>query len=505
MTALAPGGFAWLLRHELRLALRGTGTRTSWFARNAPMLLLATVPTIGGVLLAWSLRDLPPIPDRLLAEVYGFLGIALLGLLALMVSTASIAVLRTFHDRHDLDLLLSAPVPPARVLAVKAVGVAVAVAAPFVLFTAPFLIASAVFGHPRWLGGVVMVIVDATLATALALGLIGVLFSTIGPRRARTVAQLGAALVGGSIFLLSQLRNISPAWSHRLGRIATTRWPSPLDWPARAALGEAGPLLAMVGLGLIAAWAAATFGARHLAASGDTATRTVRVRRGPVRFGGGVARVVIAKELRLIARDPELITQIALRLVYMVPLGVLVLRGEDGIDAPGVAAAATACAGLLASSLAWIVVCAEDAPDLLAAAPVTAPAVERAKLVAACLVPGGVAVVAAAALAGSAPAAAAVTLVMASVAALTAALIQAWFGRPQPRAAFRRRQSGSFVIGLGEIVLAGAWAGTAALAARGSLWAVAPAMLGAIIMAGAIEARRERTSAAGAAVLHPAR
>jgi ABC-2 type transport system permease protein len=489
-----PGGFAWLLRHELRLALRGTGTRKSWFARNAPTLLLATVPTIGGVLLAWSIRDIGPVSDRDTTMIHNYLGIAVVGLLVLMLSTAAIAVLRTFHERHDLDLLLSAPLPPARVLGAKVVGVAVTVAAPFVLFAAPFLIASAVLGHPRWLGGLVMVAVDATLATAIALGLIGVLFSTIGPARARVIAQLGAALMGGTIFLFAQLRNVSPEWSHRLGVLVAARWSSPLDWPGRAALGDAVPLLAMVALALVAARGAAAFGARHLAASSDTATHRVRVRAGPIRFRHGLGRAVVSKELRLISRDPELITQIGLRLVYLIPLGALVLRGDHGIDAPGIAAAATACAGLLASSLSWIVVCAEDAPDLLAAAPVAAAVIERAKLAAACVVPLGVAVIAALALVGTAPGAAIVTLVMASIAALTAALIQAWFGRPQPRAAFRRRQSGSFVVGLGEIVLAGAWSGSAALAARGSLWAVAPAMLGAMIMAGAIEARRGRVN-----------
>ncbi|QYE36577.1 hypothetical protein KZX46_12035 [Polymorphobacter sp. PAMC 29334] len=488
----APGGFTRLLSHELRLALRGTGTRTSWFARNVPTILLATVPTIGGVLLAWSLSDVGPVSEHMRVAVLGYLGAAVVGLLILMMSTASIAVLRTFHERQDLDLLLSAPLPPARVLAVKAIGVIFTVAAPFLLFTAPFLITSAILGHPRWLGGLVMIAVDATVATAISIGLIGVLYDAIGARRARTVAQLGAAVMGGAIFLLAMLQNVSPALSHNLSRLVTAPWPAPLDWPARAVLGESGPLLAMAAIALGATWIATRSGARHLAASSDTGARHVVARDRRVRFGTGLARIIVTKELRLIARDPELITQIALRLIYMIPLAALVLRDKHGLDAPGIAAAATACAGLLASSLAWIIVCAEDAPDLLAAAPVARAAIERAKLAAACLIPAGVAIVAALAIVQAAPWAALVVLVMGSVAALTAALLQAWFGRPQPRSAFRRRQSGSFVVGLGEVALAGAWAGTAALAARGSLWAIAPALLGAMIMAGAVEARSDQ-------------
>ena len=492
-TILTPGSFTWLLRHELRLALRGTGTRTRWVARNLPSILLATVPTIGGVALAYLLRDTGPFSDRAVARMLGFVGAGVVTLLVLMISTAAIAVLRTFHDRHDLDLLMSSPVPSATILAATAVGVAVTVAAPFALFVGPFALASAVFGEPRWLGGLVMVGVNATVATSIALGLTSLMFGAIGARRARTIIQLGAAVMGGAVFLISQLGNVSPALTHRLYLTVTRRWPSPLDWPARAAAGEPLPLAAMIAFAGLAAWSAARFGAHHLAASADTGTssRSV-VRAGPVRFRTGLARIIVTKELRLIVRDPELITQIALRLVYLIPMAALVLRGRDGVDpGPAVAAAATAFAGLLASSLAWIIVCAEDAPDLLAAAPLAAATVERAKLVAACLAPVALIAVASAAIIGSAPWAAAVTLVMGVVAALTAALLQAWFGKVQPRAAFRRRRSGSFVVGLGQVALAGAWSGTATLLAHGSIWTIAPALFGCMIMAGAIEARRD--------------
>ena len=495
-TVLAPGSFAWLLRHELRLALRGTRTRASWVARNLPLLILATVPTIGGVALAFvfaasSRHGGRPVTGRALDTLLGFTGFGIAALLVLMISTASIAVLRTFHDRHDLDLLLSAPMPAARVLAAKCVGVALTVAAPFWLFAGPFTVTLAVLGQPRWLGGLAMIGVDATVATAIALGLTSVLFNAIGARRARTVVQLGAAVMGAAAFLLSQLRSVSPKLAHHLFRAAARRWPAPFDWPARAALGEVLPLLAMAALAGGAAWGASRFGARHLSASSDTGDRVTRSRSGPVRFQSGVARIVVTKELRLIGRDPELIGQIALRLIYVIPLGGLLLRGGHGVDpGPAIAGAATAAAGLLAASLGWIVVCAEDAPDLLAAAPVPAARIARAKLIAACLAPVAVVVVAALAVAARGAAwPAAVTLVLGVTAATTGALLQAWFGKPQPRSAFRRRQSGSFVVGLGEVALAGAWSGTAALLARGSIWALAPALLSGAIMAGAIEAR----------------
>ena len=477
---LAPGGFVWLLRHELRLALRGTATRSRW-ARLVPILLLAVIPAAGGIAAAFALRDVVGDPS---SEALGLVGSAFAGLVLLMISTASIAVLRTFHDRHDLDLLLSAPLPPPRILAAKAAGVTVAVAAPFALFVAPLTVAAAVFGHPQWLGGLAMVAVAATVATAAAFAVTSTLFATVGPRRARVVVQLAAAVLGGTVFLLGQSANFAPRLAHRLLRAATGAWPPPLDWPARAAFGALLPLAALAILAAVSWWAATRIGARHLAASAETADRRI-ARSRPMRFGGGLARVLIVKEFRLIARDPELIAQIALRLIYVIPLAALVLRG--GGHGAGIAASATAFAGLLASSLAWIAVCAEDASDLLASAPVARVAIVRAKLAAACL--PSLVLVAIAAVAARAPWAAAVTVATGTVAAVTAALLQAWFGKVRPRAVFRRRQSGSFVLGVGEVVLAAAWSGTAALLTRGSPWALAPALFGTMIMAGAIEAR----------------
>ncbi len=502
---LAPGGLAWLIRHEVRLALRGTGKRP-WLVRAGPLLLIAAVPAVGGIALAILLAHVLPHAahhpghhgrrDTVLIHLAPLIGTGVIGLFILMLSTAAIGVLRTFHDRGDLDLLLAAPVPAARVLGAKALGVTATVAAPFVIVFGPFLVAFAVLGHPRVLGALAMIGVDAALATAVSILIVGQLFAAIGPRRARVVVQLAAALTGALVFLLSQLQTLAPALAARVGAAVTAPWPAPLDWPGRAALGAPGPLVALIALAAGAALLAARTGARHLVAAGDTGG-TATARTTVVRFRTGLTRTVVAKELRLIARDPELISQIALRLVYLIPMAALLVRGQHGIDpVPAVAAGATAFAALLTSSLAWIIVAAEDAPDLLAAAPRDAATIARAKLVAATLLPLGLVVAAGAGEAAAArPWAAAVTLGMGTVAAVSAALIQGWFGRPAPRSAFRRRQVGSFAVAIGELVLAGCWSGTASLLVRGSLWAAAPALVAAMIMAGAIEARRTRQPA----------
>ena len=486
----APGGFAWLVAHEIRVAWRGGSkaatTRIAAWAARAPLLLLASVPAAIGIVLAYVLRHLPDAPTP---KVLSAVSVVLLALLFLMLFRAAGQVLRTFHGRGDLDLQLSAPIPPPRILAAKAVGVYGAVGLPFVLIFAPFIVASAAFGHPRWLGLLAMLGVAAVLATSAAFVVARLLFVALGTRRARVVMQVAGAILGAAAFLTSQAVNFAPRSSDALFR-ALRRLPSPWDWPARAAFGDPLPLLAFVAAAAVSAilatrFAAANFGASDAVSVGPAA-------RPPRTFRSGLLTTLVAKELRLLTRDPELLTQILLRLVYLVPVALLIFRGDASGVFPGprFAAAGTVFAGMLAASLAWLTICAEDAPDLIGTAPVRASAVERAKLIAACAPPLAVVAAAAVALAPRAPLAAGVMVLIATVAALTGALLQAWFGKPSPRAAFRRAQQSSFVLGIGELILALAWSGVAALLARGSPWALAPGLLAATILAGAVAARR---------------
>ncbi len=493
MRRFAVGSFGWLLAHEIRLALRSLGGGKGLFAKALPMILLALLPAIVGVPLAFALRSLPHGPPS--PAALAIVGIALLGVTMLMLPNAAASVLRAFHDRNDLDLLLAAPVPPTRVLAAKSVGLYVGVAGPFVFLLAPFLIASAVLGHPRWLGGLAMILVVAVLATALAFVVARILYRLLGPRRARVVVQIGSGLLGAAVFLAVQARNIAPEQAARAADTLTHLGapPPPFDWPARAALGAPGPLLAMLGLGALGAWGAARIAAGVLAEPMSDAPRA-RVLADDLKpkFRSGLTRIVVTKELRLLARDPEILAKVTLRLVFLIPVMALVFRGADGFDGARLASATTFFAGLLASSLAWLTIAAEDAPELLASAPVPGATVARAKRIAACAPPLVVAAVPALFAAARDPWAGLIAMTMAIIAALTGAALQQWYGKPAPRSTFMKRQRGAFATGLGEMLMAGGWAGTALLLARGSALAVLPALLAGGIFYAAADARSYR-------------
>jgi len=68
-------------------------------------------------------------------------------------------------------------------------------------------------------------------------------------------------------------------------------------------------------------------------------------------------------------------------------------------------------------------------------------------------------------------------------AALSAAMLQGRFGKPQPRRAFRRRQRGSLLLAIGEFAVISTWSGLAVGVARygGIAGVVLAVLLGGVI------------------------
>ncbi len=469
----APGSTAWLIAHELRLVWR-EGSRAGRALRIGALLFLLLLPVGGGIALAWQWRDVTVLPPGTI----GLLAAGWYGLLLLLLSAASMHVLRVFHDRGDLDLLLAAPLPPERVLAAKAVAVQIAVGTPMLAISLPFVLASMFFGHVGWIGITLMIAIGAALASAAAFVIAGGLFRRWGARRARMIIQVASGVFGVSLGVAGQSASFAPAWFR--GTLDWLRQPPlpPFDWPAEAALGAPVPLLAFA----LLAWGATRASAREAAdqmGAGSAADSLSLAR--PARFGGSPARVLLDKELRLLARDPELLATVLLQMAYMIPAFGLIFAG--GASPGRLAAAVVLFAGLLAASLGWITICGEDAPDLVAAAPLPAVTVYRVKLAAACLPPLALLVVPIAGIALLSPVAALVAAVLAPVAALCGALQQGWAAKPQPRRAFYRRQRGSLLLALSEYALSGALSTAAVLLVAGSPWALVPFGVAALVLA----------------------
>lgn len=507
-----PASAPWLLAHELRLAWRGfKAGRKGGVAGVIAFLFVGSVILTGGVFLGIGVRDVD-VPIVPLAVAIADLGLAVI--LTLMLSTTLAASADALYERNDLDLLFSSPLAPRKVLFVRALGLAVQAGLWFMLPAVLLLTPSIVLGHWAWAGVFVVLAAAALGASGIGLLLAMALFALIGPRRTRTVAQVMAALIGAAFFLASQVRNLmgeqrSEGLFARMaldvneGRVVL---PPFADWPLRAALGQPVPLLAVTAIGAgIFLFAAQVLGRRFAdAAAATQGAETRKAARGPTRaFAAGAFRATLRKELRLISRDAALLSQVLLRVLYLLPLAFAMSRSAGHLPAwalAGPAAAVTFLAGQVAGSLIWITVSAEDTPDLLAVSPTPVGVLRRAKLAAALIPVAALLAIPIAALAWFAPLAALWTAVGAGLTAWSAGLIGVWHQRPGKRADFRRRRAGSFLAVLAELAVALLIGGATALAVAGWwVWALPP-----LITAGAVMMALRRTDDQIAAALRAA-
>lgn len=497
----APASLVWFAHHELRLswrdwlALMTGGRRRRGIAVAAAILALAVVMH----LLAYHLigAAAPSGIDPTRATLLLVTGCALLSW-SLTLSQAMELVTRAFYARQDLDLLLSSPASARKVFAIRIAAIALSTATLTVPLAAPFINVLAYSGGPRWLGAYGVAICMGFVASALAVALTVFLFRTIGPRRTRLVAQIVAAIVGAvfvigvqalAILSTNTLSRFAALQSDLLRRIAPGS-DSMFWWPARAIMGDASALLgvfviSIVCLGAAVAIFSGTFAGHATAAAGVSAT-SIRQRRRDSFRPMTAAAILRRKEWTLLRRDPWLVSQTLMQVLYLLPPALLLWRnfGDTGDALVILVPIFVMAAGQLAGGLAWLAVSGEDAPDLVATAPITSANVLRAKLEA---VIGAIALVLSpvvVALALSSLYYALVASVGILVAAASATQIQLWFRQQAKRSQFRRRQISSRVATFAEAFSSISWAATAGLAAGGSWFAVAPAVLALGILAG---------------------
>ncbi|TPG53011.1 hypothetical protein EAH76_14335 [Sphingomonas glacialis] len=473
MRQLPPGSFGWLALNEVRLAVRarkGAG-RTS--ATQLIGYLLVAAWVVIGCAIGWGLRDtaIPIVPEVRIAV----LAVSIV-MLSFMTAQAMLGSQRSLYDVGDLALLFSAPIREANVLLAKMLGIAATIALTYAVLLLPIVVPVAALGHPRLFGLVALLVALALSATALGLALTLAVATLVGPRAARTFGQILAALLGGAVFLGSQLL---PRADHKgsamlalFERLQTdgvgTRGLSSL--PGRAALGD--PLAIAIVLGvalLLFAGAGLTLQRLFLSGYQDGGNRLSRSKptgRASARlFHPGLTRTIFAKEWRLLARDPALAFQIVMRLIYMAPLVLAMAGSRHAVPIPAaIAFASVLIASQLVGSFAWLTVSAEDAPDLLAVAPVAKAQIDRAKVLAALAMAAPFALVLPIGLATRTPIGALITLVMTGLGGFGAGYVELKLGKPNPRSSFARRRQGGFVAGLASLAIALVFGGGAAIA-----------------------------------------
>ncbi|MGE0522647.1 MAG: permease [Variibacter sp.] len=499
----AAGSLAWFARHELRLAWRDWSALLTAGHRRRIRVVAVAILVVAALmhLIAYAmLSDFTK--EGVQADKATLLSLTVSALLAwsVMLSQALESVTRAFYARADLDLILASPADARKLFMVRIAAVAVAAVGMAVLIAAPFINVMALYDSPRWLGTYVTALAMGLAAAAVAVAVVELLFRTLGAKRTRLAAQVVAAVIGAAFVIGLQTAAILSAGT--ISRFQVLRSDvvlglvpeadSALWLPARALLGEPA---AVVGFLLLAAFALATaivvFSARFAtnALAAGTATRPAARRQAigqPFRRMSQT-RALREKEWKLLRRDPWLLSQSLLQVLYLLPPAVLLWQSFGARHAAFILIVPilVMAAGQMAGGLAWLAVSGEDAPDLIASAPIVPRAIMRAKIEA---VIGAVALIFAPfvlVLLITAPREGLATAGGILIAAGGATAIQLWFRAQAKRSHFRRRQTSSRLATFAEAFSSIGWAGTAALAASATWLALIPALFAAAVLAGA--------------------
>ncbi len=505
---LVPGSFPWLLVNDLRLNWRRMADMFDGISRVKiaviGLLGFLAVHGIAGVAAKW----LAPLVHGEAGNVAGKLAplaTIVICMFSWMIAQSLFSAMRTLFDRGDLDLLLGSPLPPRRIFASKAMAIAASAFGSVALLTLPVANAGAIVNGPVWLAIYPVLVGLALLATALALFVAIGLFFLVGARRARLYTHVTAALIGGGFVLVAQIVAMLPVGLRESVQLSFEQVLSMADggalsalqWPIRALRGDVGAMVAMLATGAVLVTVAVVllsdcFARAVLAASGAPASGSPKpdMSRRAVRFTAHLGKTLRRKEWRLMLRDPGLFTQLGLQIVYTIPLVVVLMRSDQIPLLIAIAPAIVVISAQVAASLAWITVSGEDAPELMASAPVQPSDVDRAKLSAIAL---PVALVMGLPLIGLvmlSPKGAAVTFLFAAGASMSTALVNLWHPMPGNRRGMLRRHSQSKVAGLLEHGIAILWAVAIVFALIGSKAAYGPILIAVGMLAYVFPRRR---------------
>jgi ABC-2 type transport system permease protein len=472
---------SWFARHEFRLAWREwlammtAGRRWRKRVVIVGLIVLAAILHLPAYAVIGRFADLQEPLDKSTLIV---MSATILLAWALMLSQAIESVTRVFYARADLDLIVSSPIALNNVFSVRIAAIALSVIAMALLLSTPFVDVLIIGGGARWFAAYGVVVAIGLSASAVAIAVTLLLFRLIGPSRTRLVAQIVAAVIGAGFVIALQIAAIfangtlsrfavltSDAAAAHAPDVNSIVW-----WPARAAIGGGEALLLLLSGSLLLLGAVmATFSGRFA----DTAAR-VSANAAPNRQGsrtsafraGSRQQALRWKEFMLLRRDPWLVSQTLMQLLYLVPPALMLWRSfaDNSLAIVLITPVVVMAAGQLAGGLAWLTISGEDAADLVATAPLPGSRVTRAKIEVVLIVIAAIFTPMVIAIIFASPLQAAVTAAGIIVAAASATAIQLWFRVQARRSQFRRRQTSSRLATFAEAFGSIGWAATAALA-----------------------------------------
>lgn len=493
----------WFARHELRIAWRdwlqmmsGGYTRRDRVIVVGTLAFFALLHVAAYALMKGGFAAAAGDGDHHRLIIVSAL---VLTAVTMMMAQAIEQITRVFYARADLDLILSSPTAAEHLFAVRIAAVAVVATGMTALLASPLINAAAIVDGPHWLAAYGVIAALAMIATAAAVGIALLLFSTLGARRTRLAAQITAAVIGAALLIGLQVVAILNYGNLSRADVLNAPWLSaalpdaahPLWWPARAVIGEPFALLGLIAFAtlvllLTIATTAHRFAGCSIAAAGAGERANVNASRQRPFATSTPARALRRKEWQLLARDPWLASQTVMQVLYLIPPAILLWRDNGDLGSATIATPVLVMAfGQLAGGLSWLALSGEDASDLLATAPVQNNTALRAKIEAVLTVIVVLAIPLTALLCLGSVWAAACAFACIVAASPAAIAIQMWFRSAAKRSQFRRRQTASRAATFSEAFSSIFWAITAGFSAAGSWFALLFAALALATLAAA--------------------
>ena len=445
-----------ILRNDLRLLWRDYRTlRWRAFGTAGLLALILIVVHVFAFFIVHSLRQPPAL--GLEATAWVFFGFFMLG----STMNTSIGLL---YEKADFDLLLGSPIDPRAVLLARLLSLGVSAFLSVGLFLLPLLNATSFVLAPRYFAGWLVWIFLAALSASAGVSVTLSLVRWLGVRRARVAVQVFAAVLGASVFLITQIPRMLPVRQSRavFAQLTAISQHRAFTFLARGARAEPLPL---AGLGLLAVGAVAVSTRRlssvFISGSQDASSVVSPTRRrraiSPYRWAEGVTYATFRKDFRLIARDPLLLAQILPSAFYLIP-GVIGFGRGGGIAL--IAPIAVVVAAQFSLLLTAVAAAGEQCWDLIRMSPSAEIRLRVAKMLAGMALPVGLATAICLVLAfAGRPWLALITLATALTTASACAWLQVTVIRPTARRdVLKKRGSGSIGRGIvsGALILSGA-------------------------------------------------
>ncbi len=500
--SFAPATMPWFAAHEGRLMWRdGVAMMTGGYpARRVALIVVLVVAAVllhllaNAIVAPWVAHGIvPDKPTLVLITGSGFL------FWTVMLSQALESVTRAYYSRSDLDLILSSPASSRTLFAVRTGITALTTLVLACLLASPVVDVLVLHDGAHWLMAYLVLAALSALSTAIAVLSTVALFRIAGPRRTRLIAQIIAGIVGAGFVIgiqaiaILHFGNMSSRFAVFSDPQFVAAMPAidSLVWlPARAALGDwpalvGFALFGFAALGATIAFAASGYGRTAIAAAGASHERAPQ-RAMTVNYQPrSIKQQLRVKEWKLLARDPWLLSQTLMQILYLLPpaLYLWISYGQSAGTYVVVIPVLVMATGQLSGGLSWLAISGEDAYDLVVTAPVSAGAVLEAKIEAVATVVLVVLTPIIILMMFASYELAATTAVFAALSSGSATAIQLWFRVPMRRAMFRRRQVASRVSTISEALSSIFWAGTAVLVAGDQYWiAVLPAVLASLTL-----------------------